>query len=338
MPGRLELPADLRAFTAARQGLVRASDCRRLGISDSRVGRLLDRGLLVKLAKGVYADARVVADADPWALFDIRSRAFILSSAPGTHAAGWSAAVLHRLPTNGAPPDRPTGVRVGARTGGSDETRNGRTRFVDLPVRMLTRVGGIPTVRPAFAAVDLARHADRLTGLMLTDAVAASAGSADPLRDALRCVAGWPHATRASWAVDHCDPDTESPLESAGRLAFLDAGLPPSLTNVWVGEYVPRFRLDHFWPERRVAAEADGLAKYLLADPGQALRDEKDREWWLQSAGIRVLRYGYKQAVGHPRELAARCRRLLDAPPLPSDVRIRTWPRGVGLGLRHLER
>jgi len=322
----------------ARRGLVRVADCRRLGLSDSGVGRLLDGGLLVKIAKGVYADPRVITGADPWTLFDLRSRAYVLSAARGTHAAGWSAAVLHQLPTNGNPPDRPVGIRLGSRAGGSDVTRNGRTRFVDLPDRMLTRVEGIPTVRPECAAVDIGRRADRLTALMLADAVAAKAESTATLRDALTCLARWPHATRAAWAVEHCDPDTESPLETAGRLAFLDAGIPPSLTNVWVGEYVPRFRVDHYWPDQRVAAEADGLAKYLITDPRQAIRDEKDREWWLQSAGIRILRYNYKHAVGTPADLADRCRRLLDGPPLPSDMRIRTWPSRIGSQMRNLSR
>jgi hypothetical protein len=109
-----------------------------------------------------------------------------------------------------------------------------------------------------------------------------------------------------AWAARQCDPDVESPLESAGRHAFLRAGLPPSPSNVWVGEYVPEARLDHYWPEFRVAAEGDGIGKYLINDPAAAIRKEKGREWLLPQRGIRVVRYTWAVATRSPDVLAGR--------------------------------
>ena len=120
-----------------------------------------------------------------------------------------------------------------------------------------------------------------------------------------------------------------------GSDLLLKAGLPPSRTNEWVGEYLPVFRLDHYWAEQRVGVEADGLDKYLLKDPAQAIRDEKDREWRLQRMGIRVIRYSWKVAVGSPEILAGRVRELLDAPPLPAG-RLLTWSNREGRALRGL--
>ena len=116
----------------------------------------------------------------------------------------------------------------------------------------------------------------------------------------------------------------------------MSAGLPPSRTNEWVGEYVPEFRLDHYWAEQRVGVEADGLGKYL-ANPAAAIRTEKAREWQLQRMGIRVVRYGWTVMLRSPDLLAARVRELLDAPPLPPG-RLRTWPNQEGRALLGMDR
>ncbi len=99
-------------------------------------------------------------------------------------------------------------------------------------------------------------------------------------------MAAWPRIRLAQWAVANADPDVESPLESAGRLALLRAGLPPGRSNVWIGDSYPRYRLDHYWLEFRLGAEGDGLDKYQLTDPVEAVRAEKEREWQLQEWGI----------------------------------------------------
>jgi hypothetical protein len=291
MPPPPRLPADVRAALAAGGGLLSAADYDGPGLSRSRIHRLARRGALIGVAKGVYADAAALTAAEPWSAFRLRTRAFLMVCPPNTYASDWSSVVLHGLPTMGVPPKAPNVIRPGSRISGSNTTCHGRTRFAAVPDRWLGMVDSSPAVGPAFAAVDLGRHAGRLTGLILADAVAFRPGGREQLAGALADIAGWTGAGRAAWPVRHCDPDVESPLESAGRLAFLRAGLPPSLSNVWVGEYVPEARLDHYWPEFRVGAEGDGMAKYLIADPADAIKKEKQREWLLQRMGIRLIRY-----------------------------------------------
>lgn len=318
---------------AAGDGLLRASECERLRISRGRLYRLVDRGALVEVAKGVYADATRLDGGDPWTVFRLRSRAFLMVSPPNAFAADWSSIVLHGLPTLGAPPRVPSVLRPGSRGSGSNTTLWGRTRFAIVRDRWLGAVDGTSAVRPAFAAVDLARRAPAAAALVVVDAVAHRAGDRAELVAALADVAGWAGAGRAARVVRLCDPDVESPLESLGRLAFLQARLPRSLSNCWVGEHQPEFRLDHYWPAQRVGAEGDGLSKYLLTDPIAALRKEKAREWRLQQLGIRLVRYTWSNAFGSPGALGAQARRLLDEgrPPAPTPVRV--WSRADGAAM-----
>ncbi len=333
MRPRSDLPRCVRHALVANDGLVRRRELLDLGVPQSTVTRLLGRGQLVQVANGIYADAVAVGDA--WQLFRLRTRAFVMAGPPNAYAADWSAIAVHQLSTIGDPPAVPSVIRPGSRRSGSNRTINGRTRFAAVPDRWLGELDGIPTVRPAFAAVDIGRRAGRLASLAIADAVAARDGGREQLAGALEDVEGWSGAARAAWAIRHCDPDVESPLESAGRLAFISAGLPPSRTNEWVGRYLPTFRLDHYWPEQRVGAEADGVGKYLT-NPADVIRHEKDREWRLQRMGIRVIRYGWKVAVGSPEILAERVQELLDAPPLPPG-RLLTWPNREGRALRGMD-
>lgn len=329
---RLSIPEHLVAALDRSGGLVTAQQCRALGISADRVERMLRAGLLVPLAKGVYAHR---ADPAPgWSSFQLRTRAFVMASPPNTHAADWSAVALHELPTRLEPPPVPSVIRLGSRKSGSNRTAHGRTRFAAVDDRWLTGVDGIATLRPSFVAVDLARSCDRRMSLMLVDGAAAREGSREGLAQAEQDMAAWPRIRLSRWAVANSDADVESPLESVGRYAFLQAGLAPGSSNTWVGDGYPRFRLDHYWAEHRLAAEADGIDKYGLSDPMQDVRAEKEREWQLQEWGIRVVRYTWNTAFRTPDVLAGRIATMLRAEPLPANRRVRTWSRREGYAVR----
>ncbi|HEY5878221.1 MAG TPA: type IV toxin-antitoxin system AbiEi family antitoxin domain-containing protein [Nakamurella sp.] len=315
-------------------GLVRATDCRRIGLSADRVERMLRHGSLIALAKGIYADADHVAQLAPWPRFQLRSRAFVLASPEGAYASDWSAVALHEMPTALHPPKVPSVIRLGSRGSGSNRTVHGRTRFASVPDRWLMAVDGVAVLSPALAAVDLARTCDRRMGLMLADAAATRDRSREGLGQALLDIAAWPRMGRSRWAVTNADPDVESPLESVGRFALLEAGLPPGMSNTWIGDGYPQYRLDHYWPEIRLGAEADGLDKYGLTDPVEAIRAEKEREWRLQEWGVRVIRYSWTTAFTTPEVLAHHCAVMMRSPPLPASRTVRTWSRLEGYALR----
>jgi len=334
-----DLPSDIRNALLTKHDLITSADCRALGVSHDRVERLVRNEMLAVLARGVYADGPASAALPPWPRFAVRSRAFVLASPIGAVAADWSAVAPHRLPVGWPPPAVPSVIRQGSRASGSNRTCHGRTRFAAVADRWIACVDDTRAVLPAIAAVDLFRNCDPLTALILADAVARLDKSNDLLVRAWQDMRRWPGINRARWAIEHCDPDAQTPLESAGRLAFIRAGLPVPASNVWVGENGPRFRLDHYWAEERLAAEGDGISKYLIdSDPSRALQQEKDREWWLHSKGIRVIRYTWKLAVGSPHALADRCRILLTEPKLPTSGELRFWTAQEGAEILGLQR
>lgn len=332
MPATPKRPDPIAEVLAAGDGLIRATECERLRISRGRLYRMVERGTLVCVAKGVYADATILNGTDRWAAFRLRTRAFVLVSPPQTYAADWSSVILHGLPTVGAPPKVPSVLRPGSTGSGSNTTGWGRTRFANVPDRWLAEVEGTAALRPAFAAVDIARRAPTMASLVVADGVARRPGGREEMAGALADIEGWAGAGRAGRIVRLTDPDAESPLETIGRLAFLKAKLPASRSNCWVGEFQPEFRLDHYWPEFRVGAEADGVGKYL-ADPAAAIRKEKAREWRFQELGIRLLRYGWTNAYHSPAALADQLRVLLAAPLPPATASIRLWSRTEGAAL-----
>jgi hypothetical protein len=334
-----QLPEEIRTALTMRGGLLTTADCRAAGLSYGQVERLVRRGRLILLARGVYGDARDVNALPPWPRFELRSRAFVVASPVGAMASDWSAVAVHRLPTMVPPPPVPSVLRPGPSLSGSNRTCHGRTRFADVEPAWWAHDNGTPVLAPAFAAVDLARRSDRLAALAVADAVARREGGRAGMTAALVAMNNWPAVGRARWVVEHSDGDAESPLESAGRYAFLCGALPPPVTNAWVGEVDPRFRLDHFWPQFRLAAEGDGISKYALAvDPRDMLRREKEREWWLHRKGIRVIRYGWKLAVHRPAVLVDQCRLMMAEQALPISGELRWWPSAEGSAILGLPR
>ena len=333
------LPAEIQDALLTSHGLITSAACRELGLSHDRVERMVRNEALTVLARGVYGAGSAVSALPPWPRFALRSKAFILASPVGAVAADWSAVALHRLPVVSPPPAVPSVIRQGSRGSGSNRTCHGRTRFAAVEDRWISCVDDTRAVLPAIAAVDLFRTCDPLTALVLADAVAARDGSNGMLMRAWEDMRRWPGINRSRWAIERCDPNAQTALESAGRLAFIRAGLPVPASNVWVGESGPRYRLDHYWARERLAAEGDGISKYLIdGDPARALQQEKDREWWLHSKGIRTIRYTWKLAVGSPDELAKRCRSLLTEPALPTDGELQFWTAREGAEILGLHR
>lgn len=122
----------------------------------------------------------------------------------------------------------------------------------------------------------------------------------------------WPGVRLLKQAIEAGDGLSESALESWSRGLMIAAGLPaPALQHVVVADGV-RMRADFAFVEQRVIGEADGESKYV-ADPRQALHDEKRRQARLQAAGWVVVRWGWSEVHPNPRRwldgLAAQLRK-----------------------------
>ena len=178
------------------------------------------------------------------------------------------------------------------------------------------------TVSPAYCAIDIARHLGPQDGLVIADAVLHLGPDRAILTELIGKMQAYPGIRAALWAVQHADSRSESPLETLGRYAFISAGLPAPLSNVWVWAGGHWFRTDHLLPESGVVLEADGALKYNdRSDADTVVTSEKERERLLRKAGFGVARYNWADAVGRPWIIPERAREaalLRNGRPIPT--------------------
>ena len=113
---------------------------------------------------------------------------------------------------------------------------------------------------------------------------------------------GWPYARRVNIGLDLMDDRTESVLESLGRLA-LPPEWPRPLTQAWVGEFQPEFRVDFLVPDLWIAGEGDGRLKY---GGGETLWNEKRRQDRVEDLGWTFVRFDWNEAYATPDALTRR--------------------------------
>lgn len=152
----------------------------------------------------------------------------------------------------------------------------------------LTVVGGRPATAPAWTAVEVARSLTRPRALATLDAALRSGTCqrAELWRAALD-QAGRRGIVAVRDLIPLADRRAESPMESEGRLAMIDGGLPiPELQYEVVDGNGQRRRLDFAWPHERVAVEYDGLDWH--SDP-EAMRRDRRRTAALMDVGWVVI-------------------------------------------------
>jgi hypothetical protein len=100
----------------------------------------------------------------------------------------------------------------------------------------VTTVRGVPLTTVARTVIDLARCLSFEAGVAVADSALYGGKATRGELDAVlaRC-ARWPGIQRARRAVAFADPRAESVLESLGRAAFHQAGLPPPDLQVLSG-------------------------------------------------------------------------------------------------------
>ncbi|WP_235900540.1 hypothetical protein [Lolliginicoccus suaedae] len=179
------------------------------------------------------------------------------------------------------------------------------------------------------AAATVALDAPLPTALMVADAAARRGAD---LTESASHLAGWKGAVRARWVAAHASPAAESPLESLGRFAGIQAGLPGMVPNAWVGPGHPQFRVDGLWPHHWAAVEADGAVKYNdRPDANSIVMRQAEREWILRNqCGLDLLRFGYQHTQDLD-DLGARMAGLLVRNPARR-VPMQWWKHEPGKG------
>jgi Protein of unknown function (DUF559) len=293
------------------------------GVSRRELARLVGAGELVRMRYGTYAKASVVAAAaeDP-ALAHALAVGSALARQPRAIASHESAATLRGLDLlNGLSAGTvhvtvPPGERAG-----SYRQANVIRHSAALPEAHVTKLLGVPTTTAGRTVVDIARSGTFMAGVVTADsALHERWASKTELRRVLAACEGWPGIGNAIKVVDFASPLAESVLESCARVVFHERGLPPpELQVVIFGQDGSKIaRVDFFWREYGVVAEADGLLKYQTGADAIA---ELKRDRVLREQGLDVIHFTWQELFREPervvrRTLAAfeRARRLRRPP------------------------
>ena len=95
------------------------------------------------------------------------------------------------------------------------------------------------------------------------------------------------------------------------EIRFLSLIAQADLPRPMVNATVQGLEVDFLWPTHNLVVETDGAATHLTATAFEA---DRRRDAILQVAGLRVLRFTWRQLTEHPRTIEQTLRALLDAP------------------------
>ena len=263
------------------------------------------------MRRGVYASKRAVQ----WAGDDKRRahalRVFAARATVGRGVASFhSAAVLHGLALLKSPP----GDRVTLTVPPSNRWERVQPADVvchagELQENHVTRLYNLPVTTVARTVADLARTLPFMDGVVVADSALNQEKATKPeLSRVLKECKGWPGVRQARRVIDFADDRAESPLESAARVVFAEAGLDPPELQVTIHGAEFAARVDFLWRAQRVIAEADGLVKY---NDRKDLLNERERDHQLREAGYIAVHFTWRELFRTPEVVIARIRSAL---------------------------
>lgn len=279
-----------------------------LGLSDAAIRRYVRRGEL-QHHHGHYLDGRVDRDR---AIVACAQAAY-----PGSVASHFTAAHLAGLSTwvdgarEAAPPYDATWLTRPPTAQRNQLRPDIVVRRAGLPVTDLSLREWVPTTSAARTVVDLARELPLREAIVTVDAALRSGTNRAELLAVVDRQERWPGARRARTAIDFGNPLSDSALESISRVFFTDRGLPPPVLQAqffdgyqWMLE-----RVDFWWPQFRLVAEADGLFKYDGRTPEERrrkIRSSYRRDQRLSDRGVELVHFGWEDVVQPDTDLADR--------------------------------
>ena len=290
---------------------------RRSGYSESQVRTRVSRGDWRVLRRGVYCLAASWDGADRRAQARIEGRAALARLGTGYWLSHESAAAEHDLP-------------LPVTTRGSWLTRQppAGTKYLDrLVVEAATLPDGdqwvnegAPVTSLRRTVADCLRHCDPPDGLAIADAASRRFPYLlDSVVRVLDDCEEWPYLRRAFDLLPLVDGRRESPLESrsAWLMHLYEVPDPEPQVDLYSANGTFLGRVDFWWDDVGLVGEADGLTKYDVGADGdpqtvvQRLVAEKRREDALREAGVRVVRWGFRD-LADPKGWARDLHRRID--------------------------
>lgn len=263
-----------------RDLLIRTRDLAAAAWTARAISTALSRGSLIRIRRGIYCHGSV------WNALDSRQRHVLRACAISEDVAEpvvaeRSAAAIWDIPVIGGWPDEVT-LLARYRGGGKSEPGVRRTSIGARGAPIVYRFG-IPVTSLARTVVDLAAREGLRSGVVAADWALAGGLSRSELREAMAQRTSSYGAAVAGVAIDFADAASESPGESAGRVAIFEAGFEMPELQVVFHDDLGEMRTDYFWRRARITGEFDGKVKYLRGvvtdgDPGDVVWQEKKRE------------------------------------------------------------
>ena len=289
------------ALMGSQHGLITASQLAKAGLDPHDVARLLSSGRLVRLRRGVYADADAWSCLEPFRarpLLSIRAAGLALSSTAYAFSHDSSAIVLNL----GAPDPRQALVHVSRTKVHGDAVRAGvKHHLAPYLPEDVVEMDDLRVLDLARTALDMVREHGRAHGLAACDAAMRHGVTRGQLTDKLDRMTSWPHSRCMRWCVEHADPLAETYLESLVRDFVLELGIGrPELQFGLTDGHTTAFT------DIRVArhlVEADGMLKYADGNPSgepptDVLVAEKKRHDFLTGFKLGVSRVTYADLFG----------------------------------------
>ena len=257
----------LHQLARSNGGIVTTSMASGVGIASQRLTELVRRGLLARVARGVYAvGSSGTAVPDPRHI----ATAWRVVVSVDSAVAWWGV----DLPK---PPGKLHVTATRCRGRWRDAVAGVRLHRADLAVHEIATVHGVRVTTPLRTALDYARAHVLADAVAVVDAfLRARLLSAEEFEVAAVNAKG-PGGRHLRLVAGLVDPKSGSILESLCRVLLWQHGLAPDETQWpfkhprtgWVGY------LDFAWPNARVALECDGYQWHADREPFQ-----KDRRRW----------------------------------------------------------
>ena len=302
------------------------------GVSPALMRSLIRSGQLIRMRQGVYATKRALdwanaanaanaatgdPGSDPVRAHVLRVLAAMATVGGNAVASYHSAALLHRLSLLTSPPEGTVTLTLpSASKWNRAQPADVVFHASDLPKEDVTRLHNVPVTTVARTVADLVRTLPFTDAVVVADSALNQEKATKPeLLQALDQSKGWPGVRQARRAVEFADERAESPLESAARVVFAEAGLAPPELQVTIQGEREQFaaRVDFLWRARKVIAEADGLVTY---DDRKDLLKERERDHQLREAGYTTVHFTWRELFQTPEAVIARIReRPLKPPP-----------------------
>jgi very-short-patch-repair endonuclease len=222
-----------------------------------------------------------------------------------------SAALVHGINLLNQPADTVTLTRPPAKR--TSRLRSDGVVFhaADLPADHVTSRYGLLVTTVPRTVVDLARTAPFREAVVAADsALQAELTTKGELLAVVGVCHRWPGIQQARRVIEFSDERAESALESCARVAFAEAGLEPPELQVTIHGPDWSFRVDLCWPNHRVIAEADGLAKY---NSRKDLANQFERDRLLRDAGYQVIHFTWHELIDTPEVVIGRIRAAIAA-------------------------